>query len=412
MSVAVWYYCNLLDEVSADVPVVQTQRNTGDDVVAKAPVVRPATGLALGVEVDDELAVGRSTYVLAAALTTSKKEKDETEDEVKETAAELVVATETVVADTVKVEVAETKEVTEKIATEVEDEVEQAAKETTEVAKDETKQQDASPVETEPVAPVVVDEVEAEALDDAAAEVVHEVMEEALLVTEDAVTAAAEVEEDVSEVASEVETVHDAVETVVAIKEEITEPVAVQAADEEVKPVEVELATKDAASTEWLSSPTLSSEAPEQKLADKAEVVIEEPEPSIPEDEQSVHEDKEPTEKIIAADDESTAKEVAQPSPAEEQLKSVTEYESETETQSEISEAAVEAAKVVEEPESEIDETMVIDPVVAAKEAAAVEVQTSSFNFIPEQIRKHSYAASSVAVAVTTAIVATLVARR
>ncbi|KAI9987140.1 hypothetical protein PInf_023015 [Phytophthora infestans] len=415
MSVAVWYYCNLLDEVSADVPVVQTQRNTGDDVVAKAPAVRPAAGLALGVEVDDELAVGRSTYVLAAALTISKKEKDETEDEFKETAAELVVATETVVADTVKVEVAETKEVTEKIATEVEDEVEQAAKETTEVAKDETKQQDASPVETEPVAPVVVDEVEAEALDDAAAEVVHEVMEEALLVTEDAVTAAAEVEEDVSEVASEVETVHDAVETVVAIKEEITEPVAVQAADEEVKPVEVELATKDAASTEWLSSPTLSSEAPEQKLADKAEVVIEEPEPSIPEDEQSVHEDKEPTEKIIAADDESTAKEVAQPSPAEEQpasAKSVTEYESETETQSEISEATVEAAKVVEEPESEIDETMVIDPVVAAKEAAAVEAQTSSFSFIPEQIRKHSYAASSVAVAVTTAIVATLVARR
>ncbi|CAI5743659.1 unnamed protein product [Peronospora destructor] len=96
-----------------------------------------------------------------------------------------------------------------------------------------------------------------------------------------------------------------------------------------------------------------------------------------------------------------------------------TDDESETETQSKMLETpaiekieAAAVAKVNEAPEFEIDETMVIDPDVAAKEAAAIEAQTSSCSFIPEHIRNNSYAVSSVALAVTTAITAALLARR
>ncbi|KAG6961055.1 hypothetical protein JG688_00009292 [Phytophthora aleatoria] len=376
MSVATWYYCNLLDEVSVEVPVVQAPQNAVDGG-AKAPAVRPTAEVALGAEVDDELAVGRSTYVLAAAFAAtvdSKAVKVEAEP------VEQEAVTEPVVAETVEMTVE--IEVAEPVAVEKKPEV--------------AKEEDASPIEEEPTAPVAVDKVEEEAIDDAAADVVREVIEEALTAEEDSVTVEAEVEETVSEVAT-------VVETVAVVDEVLVEPVAAQAADEQ-EPVEVETAKEEEVAS---AAAEVSSDIPDQKIAVMTLDTIEEPKLSIPEDEQSVHEDKVPTEADEKLVDQAATTE-EEPAPA----KPVTEYESETETQSEISEATVDVAKAVEEPESEIDETMVIDPVVAAKEAAAVEAQTSSFSFIPEQIRKNSYAVSSVAVAVTTAIVATLVARR
>ncbi|KAG4060987.1 hypothetical protein JG687_00003968 [Phytophthora cactorum] len=372
MLVATWYYCNLLDEVSVEVPVVQAPLNAVDGG-AKVPAVRPTAEVALGAEVDDELAVGRSTYVLAAAFAAtvdSKAVKVEAEP------VEQEAVTEPVVAETVEIEVAEPVAVEKK----------------PEVAKEE----DASPIEEEPTAPVAVDKVEEEAIDDAAADVVHEVIEEALTAEENSVTVEAEVEETVSDVAT-------VVETVAVVDEVLVEPVAAQAADEQ-EPVEVETAKEEEVAS---AAAEVSSDIPDQKIAVMTLDTIEELKLSIPEDEQSVHEDEVPTEADEKLVDQAATTE-EEPAPA----KPVTEYESETETQSEISEATVDVAKAVEEPESEIDETMVIDPVVAAKEAAAVEAQTSSFSFIPEQIRKNSYAVSSVAVAVTTAIVATLVARR
>uniref|UniRef100_A0AAV1VP71 Uncharacterized protein n=1 Tax=Peronospora matthiolae TaxID=2874970 RepID=A0AAV1VP71_9STRA len=69
------------------------------------------------------------------------------------------------------------------------------------------------------------------------------------------------------------------------------------------------------------------------------------------------------------------------------------------------------AASVVEDPNSEIDETMVIDRDVAATEAADSKARTSSLSCIPDHIRNNSYAVSSVAVAVAAAVAATLLAR-
>ncbi|ETO85595.1 hypothetical protein F444_00746 [Phytophthora nicotianae P1976] len=409
MSVAVWFYCNVLDEVSAVVPVVQIRQNAVDDV-PKAPAVRSTSELALGAEVDDELAVGRSTYVMAAAFSATTDSKVvKVEAKVKKTVVEHVAATEKVVAEVVEVDVAEPEE---EVANKAEEAVETVKEE---VAKEEIKNENVKPVEEELVEQVIVDKVEQEALDDAAAEVVNEVIEESLTVAEDAVTVEAEVEETISEVTSVVETVRDAVETVAVVDEVIVESVVAQTADEEEKSDEVEAAKEESASVaaELPTSLKLSSDIPDQKPVDTSEDVVEEPKPLIP-DELNAHEDKLATEDTIVKDTElveCAAQDVDQAEESE-PAKPVADYESETETQSEISEAPVEVAKVVEEPESEIDETMVIDPVVAAKEAAAVEAQASSFSFIPEQIRKHSYAASSVAVAVTTAIVATLVARR
>jgi hypothetical protein len=70
------------------------------------------------------------------------------------------------------------------------------------------------------------------------------------------------------------------------------------------------------------------------------------------------------------------------------------------------------AAMVNEDPNSEIEETMVIDRDVAATEAADSKARSSSLSCIPDHIRNNSYAVSSVAVAVAAAVAATLLARR
>ncbi|KAL3658474.1 hypothetical protein V7S43_016606 [Phytophthora oleae] len=392
MSTALWYYCSVLDEASNVVPVVQRLQNAVQDNL-KAPAVRPASELTVGVEGDDELAVGRSTYVLAAAFTATPVEEVEIQKDLVIVAEPVKGELKTEVA---AVEVVTVKSVVEKVGEEAIDE----AASTQEPFEEEGK------------------EVVAE-----------EKVEGSAVVQEEAVAVEAKVEETASDVAV-VETVNDAVEIVAVVEEEILDSVVAQAAVEE-KSVEKEAeqpvsepavleepvakdTTKDA---EGAEAPAVEDDIP---IVDKAEDVILDidPEPrklvtrmpSIPEDTESVH----------GVDDELPASEnedVVEEEPAPEKL--IADDESETETQSEISEApAIEAvesvpiAKVEGEPESEIEETMVIDPALAAKEAAAVRKQTSAFSFIPEQIRNNSYAVSSVAVAVTTAIVATLVARR
>ncbi|KAG7391990.1 hypothetical protein PHYPSEUDO_002696 [Phytophthora pseudosyringae] len=362
MSVASWYYCNLLeDEVSAEVPVVQGLQSAvrGD---LKVPAVRPSTALAWGAEVDDELTVGRSTYVLSAACAATPN------------------ATEKVEAEPVAVE-----------AVEVESSV----------------------PEQEPAEPVVTEAV-AEAVEVVERENVEPVEEEEEVEKQEAATEAA-----AQSIAVEEETIAEAKETVreVATAHEAVETPAV--VEDEETPVDVEQVAHEPVPE------------PDQKLADKAEDVtlVVDPEPrklvtrmaSIPEDDESVRgvdddvpADENVTEDVVVEETE----ELVEAVPAEEvaATKPVSDDESETETQSEISEAtateateAAPVAKVLDEPESEIDETMVIDPAVATKEAVA---QTSPYSFIPEPIRKNGYAVSSVAVAVATAIAAALVARR
>lgn len=407
MSVASWYYCNVLDdEASAVVPVVQDRQNAVQ-VDTKAPAVRPAVSLALGAEVDDELAVARSTYVLSAAFAaTSEPKTVKAEPGMKELKVETVA---------------------EQVAETVETVTEEVVSETAEV------------VAAEPVS------IETEALEEPVTGE-EEVVEPAKV--------EAAVEETVSEVATVVETVHDAVEAVAVVEEEAVESVVggeeersvelEQVDDEPVVDDVAELSDVAAAAGE---APASTCEVSEEKPLDKAEDVtldmIAEPRklvtrmPSIPEDEDSaagVVEESVDVDQVAedAATDEAvelaavqkteTVDEAVELPPAAEEeevpaaAKPVMDDESETETQSEISEAtaleAVESAEVNEEPESEIDETMVIDPHVTAQEAAAAEAQTSSYSFIPKQIRDHSYTVSSVAVALATAIAATLVARR
>ncbi|KAG1700745.1 hypothetical protein DVH05_011604 [Phytophthora capsici] len=361
MSTALWYYCNEQGEASEAIPVVQRLQNAVQDDL-KMSVVRPELKLVAGVEEADELAVGRTTYVLAAVFNATPNTTSVVVEKV-EIKKDLVAASEPVKITT-KPDVAE-----------------------------------------EPVVDVKVEEeVTQIPLEEEATDVVEEKVKEPMVVHEEA---------EIKETVEVVKTVKDAVEIVAVVEEDILDSVVAQAATEEdtvsePKETVTQETTKDEALLEQSDAP----------VVDEAEdVMIDvDPEPrklvtrmpSIPEDTASVHDEIPKNEDVVEEEQEAPA-----------HVKPIADYESETETQSEISEApAIEAvepvaiAKSEDEPESEIEETMVIDPVIAAKEAAAVEKQTSAFSFIPEQIRNNSYAVSSVAVAVTTAIVATLVARR
>ncbi|KAK1929808.1 Zonadhesin [Phytophthora citrophthora] len=380
MSTALWYYCNEQNEASRAIPVVQRLQNAVQDDL-KTSVVRREPQLVVGVEENDELAVGRSTYVLAAVfnaisdMTSAVVEQEEIKKD-------LVAATEPVKV-AVKPDVVEEPVVVVKVE--------------------------------EEMTPIVSKEETTDA-------VVEKKIDEPVVVHEESVKT------EVDEPVAVVETVKDAVELVAVVEEDILDSVVAQASVEEEsaeteaeqpvsEPVVLEETveketTKDEALPE---APAVQSDIP---VVDKTEDVMldVDPEPrklvtrmpSIPEDTESVHDEIPENEDVVEEEQEAPASE-----------KPIADYESETETQSEISEApvieAVEPvaiAKIEDEPESEIEETMIIDPIVAAKEAAVVEKQTSAYSFIPEQIRNNSYAVSSVAVAVTTAIVATLVARR
>ncbi|CAI5743666.1 unnamed protein product [Peronospora destructor] len=342
MSVALWYYCNLADDMKASdvVSFVQIRRSV---VQVNANTVRPTASLALRAVVDDELAVERSTYVLTASVAAAEVER---------------AATEPMETETVKVEA---------VALVV------------------------SPVEKT---------------------VAHRV------------TVEAEVQESLSEV-----------DTVVEVKD-VDVIVAKEEKPASLDDVAVALEEMD---SERVASNVLAF-ASRGKVLDKTEDVmldaIAEPEKrftriaSIPEDKENfVGVAKESGKTAYMVDHVNAASvekamevvEVVEASSTTKVIAAIiaTDDESETETQSKMLETpaiekieAAAVAKVNEAPEFEIDETMVIDPDVAAKEAAAIEAQTSSFSFIPEHIRNNSYAVSSVALAVTTAITAALLARR
>ncbi|KAE8989270.1 hypothetical protein PF004_g19115 [Phytophthora fragariae] len=466
MSGTTWYYCNLLEETSEGVPVVQVRQHATEDI-ASVSVVRSEISLAEGIDVDDELAVAISTYVLSASTVTTPEVVESEPDTPVVNAVEKQVATEPVVAEPA-VEAVPEQIASESVAAEtvVENEllavelVEEQVAEPVEEHGEAAASGDAVQTEGEVIEEVVAEPVAVEAVADEAVnepssaekEIVAEPVADEEVAAEDAtepVVVEEAVKEAVNEAAAVVETVHDAVETVAVVEEEIVETVVAQAAVEEEKPAEVEPvvdepvaepvaadeATKDEVPEAAIETPALTSEGPEEKADDVALDAIDEPRKlvtrmsSIPEDEENVVEAGQPAEEEVVAEPvdvpavekEEEVIDVAESTSAVEEAlaaaKTVTDDVSDT--QSEVSEApATEAvdpapvAKVDEEPESEIEETMVIDAELAAKEASAANQETSSFSFIPEQIRKNSYAVSSMAVAVTTAIVATLVARR
>ncbi|KAE8990141.1 hypothetical protein PR003_g2063 [Phytophthora rubi] len=477
MSGTTWYYCNLLEETSEGVPVVQVRQNATEDI-ASVSVVRSEISLAEGIDVDDELAVAISTYVLSASTVTTPEVVESEPDTPVVNAVEKQVATKPVVAEPA-VEAVPEQIASESVAAEtvVENEllavelVEEQVAEPVEEHGEAAASGDAVQTEGEVIEEVVAEPVAVEAVADEAVnepssaekEIVAQPVADEEVAAEDAtepVVVEEAVKEAVNEAAAVVETVHDAVETVAVVEEEIVETVAVveeeivetvvaQAAVEEEKPAEVEPvvdepvaepvaadeATKDEVPEAAIETPALTSEGPEEKADDVALDAIDEPRKlvtrmsSIPEDEENVVEAGQPAEEEVVAEPvdvpavekEEEVIDVAESTSAVEEAlaaaKTVTDDVSDT--QSEVSEApATEAvdpapvAKVDKEPESEIEETMVIDAELAAKGASAANQETSSFSFIPEQIRKNSYAVSSMAVAVTTAIVATLVARR
>ncbi|RMX69502.1 hypothetical protein KXD40_002703 [Peronospora effusa] len=325
-------------------------------VQVDANTLRPTASLACSPAVDDELAVGRSTYVLTASVAATSAE------------------------------------------------VERAAIE---------------PIETE------TDKIEA---------VVHVVSPVKKTVAHP-VTVEAEVQESLSEVATGSTTVHDAVKVVAVVEDEVVDVIAAT----EKKPASIDDVAHEgcAVALEEMDAEAAASDVLAPALGDKVlgnnEDVIAEPKNHftrkafVPEDSgNSVEAAKGNGEAAHVVEHGNAASmkktiEVVEAAEASSTMKMIaaipaTGDKFQTETQSEISETpAIEkvniaaATKGNEVSESEIDETMVIDPDVVAKEAVA---QTSSFCFIPEPIRNNSYAVSSVALAVATAITAALLARR
>ncbi|OWY97748.1 hypothetical protein PHMEG_00031646 [Phytophthora megakarya] len=356
----------------------------------KDTTVRAAISLASGTEADNELAVARAMYVLVAATSEQIEMKP-----VAENRTVVRVEVEAAVRTVPMVEVEKAEEAIEVAVVQ--------------------KVKKALVNEKKVVEPIVDEVVEA-------------------TVVEGAVKV-------VKEVATVVETAVDA-------KEETIESVVTQAEVEEGNPIKIEEPTskpagesevpdqivveKEVDDADAPVSPILFCEVPDEKILDKAGddtmagLRMPKRMVSIPEDEENVVEveDEEDVDQVAEetelVDNSAVDRTQEVVTPAKElTAKPATDDESETETQSVISEVtamgaveSVAVAKTNKEPESEIDETMVFDPAIAAKEAAAIETQASSFSFIPDQLRKNSYTVSSVAVAITTAIVTTLVTRR
>uniref|UniRef100_M4BEV1 Uncharacterized protein n=1 Tax=Hyaloperonospora arabidopsidis (strain Emoy2) TaxID=559515 RepID=M4BEV1_HYAAE len=290
MQPASWYYCNVIDTVETSwvVPIAQDHRRA-DRVATKASVARFLTFF--DVPMDDELAVPRSTFVLAAATSDSSNVEVARDTEEGETELEWV-------------------------ATEVVGGGEGAVLETEVVGL----------IEKETIVQLVTVEEEEEA---------------------------------VSQVMTSVEIEQ---EVVVAVKNEEGDVAVAQTVEKEVL--------------------TTSGEGAETK-GKMEEEVVEAVRVSV-------------ATKLPTTDDE---------------CKTAIQLESSEVSAVEVVEST-RAASVIEDPNSEIEETMVIDRELAATEAADSMARTSSLSCIPDHIRNNSYAVSSVAVAVAAAVAATLLARR
>ncbi|CEG50054.1 uncharacterized protein PHALS_07783 [Plasmopara halstedii] len=396
MSRAYWYYCNLPDEASLVVPIVQAHQNAACNYVEVfASTFTAELTLETAID-DDELAVARSAYVLVAATLDSTGvdlKKAETKTKVNSTKTERKVAAQSSMDATVKLIPTETALAAEELATE------------------EKRRDDSACVSEESIA-----------AGNAASVTVNIVEKKPTVVqafAEDTATVEISAGDAATETILKVETMEKTPKVVeFAGKEEYESVMAQNGVDDEKlinfkqltdEPIAEPVVAEDVTTMKTVAALSTSSVSSD-KLATRHvtdEVVLESK--KVMTFENSILEGQgEPVAIVETADIQGEEQSTL--------AKTVRDDESETETQSEKSEMNVTEAvetdvvvRVVAEPDSEIGETMVINPVVAAKEDAA---QTSSFGFIPEQLRKNSYAVSSVAVAVTTAIVATLMARR
>ncbi|CAH0522371.1 unnamed protein product [Peronospora belbahrii] len=353
MSTSLWYYCNLIDHNEAldVVPVVQSRQSA---VQIDTKTLRPTVSLVLEAVVGDELAVGRSTYVLSASIAAISLEEERAGIEHVGTELGNVRAVEAVVAKTVT----------------------------------------------------------------------H------------LNTVKEEIQENMNEVPAMVETAHNAIGELTRVDVAATEEKKlVLRGDVAQDPVALEEVVPQAVAADIVAPTPEGTDL--DKIEDMMPGVIAESKTKFSIDKDLISEGKETSarvakqsveadcvdERIDAASVEKTAQasETIDASPTVEvkAANTATDNELDPELQSEKAEVLAigtvqeaPAPKMNETLDSEIEETMVIDPDVAAKEAAESESQTSSFSFIPEQIRNNSYAISSVAVALATAITATLVARR
>ncbi|RLN69157.1 hypothetical protein BBP00_00000529 [Phytophthora kernoviae] len=394
MSVASWYYSNLIgDELSED-PVAFGVQPLQNAITPRAPVVNGKVALGqvpLDAEGSDELAVAKVFYVISSGtdeIKTSPVESAVTVDTSSEEAVKLI---EEIAALEVN-EVPTVKAVTKQVAAEP---VEVAAVEEETAS---TPDESVALVETEVVtANVAAEEVE-EIKEEVAAEPEKSFTEDVVV---DNVAKASEVEAVIEEVASETAVVE---ETSKSVNEPPTSEVLIEEPVAEV--------VNDTIAAEVSAVSTVADNV-EDKLgdvtADAAGEITKRIErmSSIPEDDTPVEENAAAVEEKAAAVVEEKTEEIATPAPDEnvvseahektaeaeeaeltdavkEVAATVVADESECETQSEISEApAIDAAepatstKIDDEPESEIGEYMVIDAEAAAKNAAVVEAAVS-----------------------------------
>ncbi|KAI9914133.1 hypothetical protein PsorP6_005963 [Peronosclerospora sorghi] len=450
-----WYYCNLVDdkEASPVVPIVQKKRQNGSLLTVKASMGKAAV---LVLEVDDELAVRRSTFVLAAESVASMKSrvtkaergtKNTKEREAVEMASVQAVVpvgidTNITSADTIVAEPARFDKRGDDVGTGGGAEVE-TAQETIETVRVVDKIDTAATTWTGPEEERDVQTC-SESID--IVQVVgerDEEMEHAILEQNDDVVGTLE-----SEKAEAVAIAHKSVE-IVAVGEKNEAGVTQNFAATQEEQSAVEIVNESVNIDQVAVSVGADAQMDDEILEGKE--VVRTLEFASKEEVKTVHEAVEVATAIeenidvainsVRCYEESAGRSVNEKAGTNKVIDESHEpvdhttrtnetvgtlesssseaakgEESETETQSEISEVpavdVVEPSKLNEESESEVDETMMINPMIAAKENGVGKAQAPWFNFIPAPVRHNGYAVSSVGVAVATVIAAALIARR
>ncbi|TDH70512.1 hypothetical protein CCR75_007051 [Bremia lactucae] len=350
MPTSFWYYCNLLDETSAVVPLVQPLQNSVN-ICARVRGERFMTKQTLESEAYDELAVARSTYVLAAA----------TQD------AEII--------DKTKIDSA--AKVPDAGATDVRAKVAQVA------YRKERKEKNTTAIKNIPEEPIV--KIEMEATGDN-----RPIIGEGLAAKLESLDLAAETETETLTIAEkETATIADEETATIADKGTVTLAEAkacgtFQASNESIVEPAIEAVMKKKSSLDTTASCEISALTSSVKAIDVS------------------------NERENLMTPNSVISEVDQEQFATSDLLNKSEVVNDQDKRN-IQAEIIKMAATEASTDSEVEETMVIDPVVAAEETTA---PASSFSYVSEQICKNGYAVSSVAVAVTTAILATLIARR
>ncbi|KAF4325156.1 hypothetical protein BBO99_00000498 [Phytophthora kernoviae] len=393
MSVASWYYSNLIDDELSEDPVAFGVQPLQNAITPRAPVVNGKVALEqvpLDAEDSDELAVAKVFYVISSGTDNIKASPVESAVTVDTSSKEAVKLTEEIAALEVN-EVPTVKAVTKQVAAEP---VEVAAVEE-EIAS--TPDESVALVETEVVTVNVAAEEVEEIKEEVAAEPEKSFTEDVVV---DNVAKASEVEAAIEEVTSETAVVEETSKSVnepptseVLIEEPVAEVVndtiaaEISAVSTVADNVEDKLGdvTTDAAGEITKRIERMSSIPEDDTPVEENAAAVEEKAAAVVEKTEEIATPV-PDENVVSKAHEKTAEaEEAEPTNAvKEVVVTVVADESECETQSEISEApAIDAAepatstKIDDEPESEIGEYMVIDAEAAAKNAAVVEAAVS-----------------------------------